>query len=103
VGEAIMDITSYILAKKYVDNTLSGAGALKGKSAYEIAVDQGFQGSESEWLKSLEGEAPYIGENGNWFLGEQDLGVTAAPELSGYFSEANLIALSKEEILEICK
>lgn len=98
-----MDIINYILAKKYVDNALEGAGALKGKSAYEIAVDQGFQGSESEWLKSLEGEAPYIGENGNWFLGDQDLGVTAVPELGGYFNEANLIALSNDEIIEICK
>lgn len=27
-----------------------------GKSAYEIAVDEGFVGSESEWLASLKGE-----------------------------------------------
>jgi hypothetical protein len=98
-----MDIMNYILTKKYVDNALEGAGAIKGKSAYEIAVDQGFQGSESEWLKGLEGKSPYIGENGNWFLEGQDLGVTASPELGGYFSEANLIALSHKEILEICK
>ena len=26
-----------------------------GKSAYEIAVDNGFEGSESEWLASLKG------------------------------------------------
>lgn len=98
-----MDITSYILAKKYVDAALSGAGALKGDSAYDIAVKNGFQGTESEWLKSLEGIAPHIGENGNWFLGDQDMGVIAAPDLGGYLSEANLIALSQEEILEICK
>jgi hypothetical protein len=98
-----MDITSYILAKKYIDATLSGAGALKGDSAYDIAVKNGFQGTESEWLKSLEGIAPHIGENGNWFLGEQDTGIIAAPDLGGYFSEANLIALSHKEILEICK
>ena len=98
-----MDITTYILAKKYVDSVLSGAGTLKGDSAYEIAIKNGFQGSESEWLKSLEGATPHIGENGNWFLGDEDLGVTAAPDLGGYFSEANLNALTKEEILEICK
>lgn len=28
----------------------------KSKSAYEIAVDNGFRGTESEWLKSLKGE-----------------------------------------------
>lgn len=98
-----MDITAYILAKKYVDAALSNAGALQGKSAYEIAVEQGFQGSETEWLESLEGITPHIGENGNWFFGNEDSGVIAAPNLSGYFSEENLIALSHEEILEICK
>ena len=98
-----MDITSYILAKKYIDTILSGAGALKGDSAYDIAVKNGFQGTESEWLKSLEGITPHIGENGNWFLGDQDMGIIAVPDLNGYFSEANLVALSQEEILEICK
>ena len=98
-----MDITSYILAKKYIDATLSGAGALQGQSAYDIAVKNGFEGSEEEWLKSLEGITPHIGENGNWHLGDVDTGVLAAPDLDGYFSKANLIALSKEEILNICK
>ena len=98
-----MDIVSYILAKKYVDAALSDAGALQGKSAYEIAIDNGFVGTEEDWLQSLEGSTPQIGENGNWFIDDQDTGVIAAPELAGFFSEANLIALSKEEILEICK
>jgi hypothetical protein len=98
-----MDITSYILAKKYVDAALSGAGALKGDSAYDIAVKNGFKGTETEWLENLKGAVPHIGENGNWFLGEQDMGVVAAPDLGGYLSEANLIALSHNEILEICK
>jgi hypothetical protein len=98
-----MEITSYILAKKYVDATLSGAGALQGQSAYDLAVKNGFKGSEQDWLKSLEGTSPHIGENGNWFLGDQDMGVVAAPDLGGYLNEANLIALSQEEILEICK
>lgn len=98
-----MDITTYILAKKYVDSVLSSSGALKGDSAYEVAVKNGFQGSETEWLKSLEGVTPHIGENGNWFLGEEDLGVTASPDLGGYFNEENLIALSDEEILKICQ
>lgn len=31
-------------------------GGADGKSAYEIAVDNGFEGSESEWLESLKGE-----------------------------------------------
>lgn len=98
-----MDVVSYILAKKYVDATLSGAGALQGKSAFDVAVDNGFKGTEEEWLQTLEGVTPHIGDNGNWYLGETDTGVLAAPDLQGYFSEANLQALSDEEILQICK
>jgi hypothetical protein len=98
-----MDVVSYILAKKYVDATLSGAGALQGKSAFDVAVDNGFKGTEEEWLQTLEGVTPHIGDNGNWYLGETDTGVLAAPDLQGYFSEANLQALSNEEILQICK
>ena len=98
-----MDISSYILAKRYVDEVLVGSGALQGKSAYQIAVDNGFVGTEVEWLESLIGQSPHIGSNGHWYIGNKDTGVIASPELSGYFSEANLKALTTEEILEICK
>ena len=33
-----------------------GADGADGKSAYEIAVEHGFEGSESEWLESLKGK-----------------------------------------------
>ena len=78
-----MDIVTYALAKRYIEKSLAGAGALKGesgKSAYEIAVDNGFSGSEREWLNSLKGEAgktPTIGDNGNWFIGGADTGIPA--------------------------
>lgn len=75
-----MDIISYVLSKKYIDDMLLNGEFLKGKSAYEIAVEHGFEGSETEWLKSLEGESPYIGENGNWFIGDTDLGILASYE-----------------------
>lgn len=39
------------LIKKYVDKKV--AGNLTGKSAYQIAVDNGFEGTEQEWLESL--------------------------------------------------
>ncbi len=38
--------------------------AVHGKSAYEIAVMHGFQGTEEEWLESLKGEKGENGENG---------------------------------------
>lgn len=62
-----------------------GAGA-DGKSAYEIAVENGFEGDETAWLASLKGAdgapgangadgiTPTIGSNGNWYLGTADTG-----------------------------
>lgn len=73
----------------------SGGGGADGKSAYEIAVENGFEGDEKAWLKSLKGEkgdtgpagadgkpgadgkdgiTPTIGSNGNWYLGTTDTG-----------------------------
>jgi hypothetical protein len=98
-----MDIKSYILSKRYVDEVLTEAGSLKGKSAYEIAVENGFKGSETEWLESLKGVSPHIGNNGNWFIGDIDTGVTASPDLKEYYHIDNLIPLTLEEITEICK
>lgn len=101
-----MDFTLYALLKAYVKQSVSEAG-LQGKSAYEIAKDNGFVGTEQEWLKSLQGESPQIGENGNWFVGSLDTGVSARPtgevELEKFYNEENLLALTDDEILEICK
>jgi hypothetical protein len=82
-----MDVVSYILAKKYVDDALAGAGSLVGKSAYEVAVSNGFKGTEAEWLESLVGDSPYIGSNGTWWVGLNDTGVVASPDLAGYATE----------------
>lgn len=38
------------------DTPPSGGTGADGKSAYEIAVQNGFEGSEAEWLDSLQGE-----------------------------------------------
>lgn len=98
-----MDIITYILAKGYTDSVLGGSSDQGGKSAYEIAVDNGFEGTEEEWLQSLIGPAPTIGENGNWYINGEDTGLVASPELGGYYNEENMPVLSNEEILEICK
>jgi hypothetical protein len=41
-----------------------GAKGADGKSAYEIAIDNGFEGTEAEWLLSLEGinQNPALGD-----------------------------------------
>lgn len=87
-----MDVTTYILLKKYIEDSLVGAGALAGKSAYEIAQSNGFTGTLTEWLTSLKGDTPEIGPNGTWIIGGNDTGIIASPSLAGY--------ATKEELLE---
>lgn len=82
-----MDILTYILSKRYIEDSLKGVGALKGKSAYEIACDNGFKGSLEEWLDSLKGETPRISDDGTWVIGEVDTGIPASPDLFGYATE----------------
>lgn len=64
----------------------AGKDGQDGLSAYEIACQYGFEGSEEEWLDSLhgkdgvdgiDGNTPYIGENGNWWIDGEDTGVNA--------------------------
>lgn len=42
-----------------------GADGTDGKSAYQIAVDEGFQGTEEEWLESLKGPQGPAGKDGS--------------------------------------
>ena len=62
---------------------MRGEKGENGKSAYELAVMAGFEGSVNDWLASLKGKdgnttsVPYIGYNGNWWMGDEDLGVKA--------------------------
>lgn len=35
---------------------------IKGKSAYDIAVEEGFVGTEDEWLQSLKSDGGYVWE-----------------------------------------
>ena len=43
----------------------NGEKGTDGKSAYQIAVEQGYQGSESDWLSSLKGNKGEKGDPGN--------------------------------------
>lgn len=53
-SEAI-DWTNYY-NKDEINEIITKADFKKGKSAYEVAVDEGFEGTETEWLASLKGE-----------------------------------------------
>ena len=44
------------------------SGEVDGKSAYEIALENGFEGTEQEWLDSLEGKDGYTPINGVDYL-----------------------------------
>lgn len=72
---AHMEVEYVVDTKTYVDNNGGGGGGgadgytpikgidyFDGKSAYEIAVDNGFEGTEAEWLASLKGEKGDSGE-----------------------------------------
>lgn len=67
----------------------AGEDLPRGLSAYEVAQKNGFDGTEKEWLASLKGatgaagadgkdgengKTPYIGDNGNWYIGNDDTG-----------------------------
>ena len=74
--EKIIDLSDYT-TKEYVDNSIAeiqqkpgiqgekgekgdpgvdGSDGVDGKSAYQIAVEKGFEGDETAWLASLKGE-----------------------------------------------
>ena len=46
-------------------NGANGEKGTDGKSAYQIAVEQGYQGPESDWLSSLKGDKGNTGAKGN--------------------------------------
>ena len=59
--------------------TPTGGIGIRGYSAYEVAVQNGFVGSETEWLESLkgtDGHTPYI-QDGYWYIDGLNTGVKA--------------------------
>lgn len=68
------NITGNLPGENALVGTLSTKGSLvgglgvvygkDGKSAYEIAVKNGFEGTEEEWLASLKGDKGDQGERG---------------------------------------
>lgn len=56
-----------------------------GKSAYEIAVDNGFNGTVAEWLRSLHGEKGELGKDGS----------DATVDLTDYAKKSEIITESR--------
>ena len=51
-----MSLTGNATANKLLRGNVNGLKTINGYSAYEVAVIQGFSGTEEEWLASLRGE-----------------------------------------------
>lgn len=94
----MIDIKTIILLKQYAKGLVGNGGSASGNcccngggkaglSAYEIAKEHGFVGTEEEWLQSLNGVSPTIGANGNWYIGELDTGVQASVEIPKNISD----------------
>jgi hypothetical protein len=73
-GDLVLDTEGYLYQIDSLDSTYCVAKycgtqiAKYGKSAYDFAVKQGFEGSEEEWIASLKGET---GDSGV-YLGEEE-------------------------------
>ena len=85
-----VDVANKVLSTDETGNVVlknGGDTGTAGKSAYEIAIDNGFIGTETEWLESLKGSNGDNGANGttphidettkNWFIGDTDTGILA--------------------------
>ena len=58
-----MDVITLAVAKKLAESG-TGTPGKDGKSAYEIALSNGFEGTEKEWLTSLKGSDGQNGQDG---------------------------------------
>ena len=70
----------------------SGKQGIPGKSAYQIAVSNGFEGTEKEWLASLKGDAFTYDD----FTNEQLAQITGPQGKTGYYYTPSV---SKDGIL----
>lgn len=84
----------------YNDTPFKSGGGLKNsivlniKTAYDLAVKNGFKGSVQDWLNSLQGITPYVRKNGDQFIDEKDTNIS----VSGEFSSEKINLISKENI-----
>lgn len=71
----------------------AGEDGEKGLSAYQQAVENGFTGTEQEWLESLEGQDGYTPIKGvDYFDGEQgDPGQAGENAITGYLTNESVI------------
>lgn len=80
------------ISDKVLEQVEAGTKGEDGKSAYQIALDEGFEGSEAEWLASLKGKTPVKGVD--YFTQEEiqqiENNAAAKVDLSDYAKTADL-------------
>ena len=59
-----IDFEATLPKKPVVEVLLPGEPGVPGRSAYQLAVDAGFKGTQEEWLASLKGEPGAPGKDG---------------------------------------
>lgn len=87
----------------YIKNKPITTNGVDGKSAYELAVDNGYSGTIQQWLDSLKGQdgtngtngtTPHIDQiTGNWFIGETNTGVKASFSSESAVSGGNTLSV----------
>lgn len=82
----LIGICMFASCNEYNPQVKPETTAVNGKSAYELAVENGYSGTLQEWLLSLSGQdgvdgnTPYVGDNGNWFINGGDTGFPSKGE-----------------------
>lgn len=95
---AMVTIPSYALAIVMKTSLTDDDTGKDGKSAYEIAVDHGFEGTEEEWLKSLEGKSAYDLAVDSGYTGTTEDLARALNAISSIPLTANSNITSKDDI-----
>ena len=74
---------------------IQGPAGINGKSAYDLAKDAGFEGTEAQWLASLKGETGEQGERGSRIY------IVSSPinNTAGYIEGDTYIILNEENEL----
>lgn len=82
-----------VTQNKFVPNTSNGGGGEQGppgengKSAYQLAVANGYKGTEVEWLASLRGATEIPSKSVNDYANTYPMGVSIMRPLNTHFTE----------------
>lgn len=66
------DLTGTLYSSDSLTGTIATVVAKEGMSAYEVAVKNGFEGTEAEWVDSLKGVSGYTPQRGTDYWTEAD-------------------------------